>query len=349
VVAASEIADMLVFYLVAVPVVLLGGGAWGLAAGTVCRGLVTFGFVRAYERAPLFGRSPRKAIRELLPFGLPLCGVIAVGILDTLVPLALIGHHPTELGFLVVAATMLGYAVVAGLVVQRVAIPSFARLNAAEFQNATNRAAALAAFLTTTAMLIAGGLAPLWLVPLLGSSWHAGITTLQLVALGLIASGPIGIHSAALTARGDSKPVLHAQVITLVAYAGLGFALVALFGPNGAAAAYAASRWTWAGLLALMCWRRLGLRPDPGLIMALGTGLALGIGLMLIPHNAAVLVPSLVGALVLWFAVSHRQLGATLAALKAVALTRHSAAETTDSSLARTPEAMPSAPGAGGE
>jgi O-antigen/teichoic acid export membrane protein len=322
VVAASEIADMAVFYAVAVPLVATGAGAWGLAAGTICRGIVTFSVVRLRERAPFLGRSPRQAIRVLLPFGLPLCALIGVGILDALVPLVLIGHSPVQLGFLIVASQLLGYAVVASLIVQRVAIPSFARLQAAEFDNAVQRAVILASWLTTAAMLVAGSFAPVWLAPLLGTRWHGGVEMLQLVAVGLMASGAVGIYGSALTARGMSQSVLHAQIATLFAYVALGAVLVAIVGPVGAAAGFAASRWLWAVLLGVICQRRLGLGPTKELLVPLIAALAVSGVLAVSPHHGALVAPLAAIAIAGWLALSHRQMVATVKALKAVALSR---------------------------
>jgi PST family polysaccharide transporter len=324
VVATSEIADMSAFYIIAVPLVAVGAGAWGLAAATLCRGIVTFGIVRLRESAPLLGRPARQAIRVLLPFGLPLCAVIGVGILDALVPVVLIGRHPVQLAFLVVASTLLGYAVAASLVIQRVAIPGFARLRAGEFDTAVTRAAVLAGVLTAAAMLIALASAPFWLVPLLGPKWSGGVETLQLVALGFIASGPIGIYGSALTARGESRPVLYAQLGALAAYAAVGVVLVAAIGPNGAAAAFAASRWLWALQLIVVCRRRLGLMPPRELIVSLTAALAVGVLLTAVPHHTWASVALAVLTILGWLVLCRRELIATMQLMKNVATSRRS-------------------------
>jgi O-antigen/teichoic acid export membrane protein len=320
VVATSEIADMSAFYIVAVPLVAAGAGVWGLAAATLCRGVVTLGVVRSKESAPVFGRSARQAIRVLLPFGLPLCAVIGVGILDALVPAVLIGHHPVELAFLVVAATVLGYAVVASMVVQRVAIPGFARLRGVEFEVAANRAALLAGVVTAAAMLIALTSAPLWLVPLLGAKWKGGIEILQLIALGLMASGPIGIYGSALTARGESRPVLYAQIGALAAYSAAGVLLVALIGAQGAAAGFAVSRWLWALQLGLVCRWRLGLIAPRELIVSLSAALAAGLLLTVVSHRTWPFVPLSVLLIGGWLTLCRRELIAAAKLIKNVAV-----------------------------
>jgi O-antigen/teichoic acid export membrane protein len=315
VVAGSEIADMTAFYLLAVPLVIAGAGVWALVAATVGRGLITFAFVRARERAPLIGRSPRLAAAQLLPFGAPLAAVVGISLLDALVAVALIGRHPTQFGFLVVATTILGYGVAASQVVQRVAIPSFARLEGEEFRHAVRRSAELANFITVGIMLLAGGLAPLWLVPLLGNTFRPGLSMLMLIALGLMPTGPIGVYSAALTARGASRPVLGAQVASLIGYTACGAVLVAVVGPVGVAAGYAASRWMWAALLVVMSRRRLSVVPDHKVLVPLLTGLVAGAALTAEPWRATVLIPSAAALVGTWLFISRRQFGSAVKAL----------------------------------
>jgi O-antigen/teichoic acid export membrane protein len=255
---------------------------------------------------------------------LPLCALIGVGILDALVPVVLIGRHPVQLAFLVVASTLLGYAVAASLVIQRVAIPGFARLRAGEFNTAVTRAAVLASVLTAAAMLIALASAPFWLVPLLGPKWSGGVETLQLLALGLMASGPIGIYGSALTARGQSRPVLYAQVGALAVYAAIGVVLVAILGPEGAAAGFAASRWLWALGLSVLCQRRLGLSVPRELIVSLTAALAVGVPLIAVPDHAWPLVPLSVVSIAGWLVLCRNELIATGRLLKNVAVSRRS-------------------------
>jgi O-antigen/teichoic acid export membrane protein len=272
---------------------------------------------------------------------LPLCALIGVGILDALVPVVLIGRHPVQLAFLVVASTLLGYAVVASLVIQRVAIPGFARLRAGEFDTAVTRAAVLASVLTAAAMLIALASAPFWLVPLLGPKWSGGVETLQLLALGLMASGPIGIYGSALTARGESRPVLYAQVGALGAYAATGVVLVAVIGPNGAAAAFAASRWLWALQLSVVCRRRLGLTPARELIVSLTAALAVGVLLTVVPRHTWASVALAVLTILGWLVLCRRELIATLKLMKNVATSRRSSPQAPTAAPGRSDTSQP--------
>ena len=233
-IAGAEIGDVAAFYAVAVSGVAAGHG---------------------------IGAPSALARRELLPFGLPLVAVLGLSTLDGLVPLAVIGSEEAQVGFLVIAAQLLGYAVAMVTAVGRAGIPSFARLQPQELAGAVRRATDLSTFLTLTALVPAAGLASIWLPALLGERFGDGVPMFRTIALGFFLSAPIAVLTAALTAGGDSGILARAQGLTVALYVGGAFSLVALMGPLGCALAYALSRAANALLIGREAWSRMGVTP----------------------------------------------------------------------------------------
>lgn len=301
-VAVVEVAEMVGFYAIAVAGVALGYGMEAVAAGTLMRGVTSLVLVRAWSPSPWVGARMRSAARVLLPFGVPLAAVTIVGVLDGLVPVLVIGGHPGDVGFLAIAASVLGYGLAALSVLQRVGLPAYASLSPVELRHAVKRSEIVGSFLTVAVMAPAGGLAAVWVVPVLGPAWSGGVAAMQLVALGLLAAGPIGVFTAALTGAGRSRRLLAIQGGVTAGYALAAVVLVAVLGPIGCAAGYAVSRWGWALVLAGVCRRDLGITPSWASVKLILTGL--GVYLALVTTSAseplAWIVAPVVGAMALW-------------------------------------------------
>lgn len=316
-VALAEVADMAAFYAVAIPLVATGTGIEALAPATLARGLVAFAVVRLARRAPVVAARERPEGRALLAFGLPLAGVLVLSAFDGLIPIVIIGGHEDDVGFLLTAASLLGYAAVVLTAVQRVAVPSLSQLAPVQLREAISRSVSLGSFLTLGMLVPLGGLAEVWVGPLLGADWEPGVLTVQLVALALATVGPIGVLTAALTAGGFSADVLRAQLASFAVYAFAAVVLVLVLGPIGCAAGYAVSRWTWLAIVVWQAHARLGIGLPLQAVVQFGIGLwafAALVAVASLAAGVALAVAVVVG--VVWLALSPDLARVALRALR---------------------------------
>lgn len=273
-IAASEVLDMTAFYAVAVVGVALGYGLPALALATIARGCASLIVCRRAQRAPLLGSGAGPAAKTLLPFGAPLAAVLAVGAGEGLIPVVTIGWNEAEVGFVLVSAQILGYGIAMVSAASRVGVPSLARLSGDRRASAIVRAVELATFLTLSAVIPLAALAGLWLPPLFGDAWSNGVETFQIVALGFLSAGPIGMWTSTLTASGHSTDILRAQTTVALFYLVAAFGIVALIGVKGCAVAYALSRLVNILVLRVAVRRRAGVGVGTTTVLLFAAGLA---------------------------------------------------------------------------
>lgn len=268
-IARMEIADMVAFYGVAIPVALAGFPLEALVAGTLARGLASFATARLRRRSPVWGESIRPARDGLLPFGLPLALGFGVSTIDGLVPLALLGSNEAEVGFFVLAGQLAGYALTIVSSINRVGLPSLSRLDPEPFRHAVRRATELATFVNAGIIVPLGALSALWYPLLFGERFDDGVAFFQLIALGTLLAGPVGVWGAALPASGRSGSLLATQVATTGVYVAAGVGLVVAVGPLGAAIAYVASRAAGLVITGAVLHRATGVTVSPLTIVLL--------------------------------------------------------------------------------
>jgi PST family polysaccharide transporter len=315
-VAVAEVADMVAFYALAVPVALAGHGIEGLALGTVGRAVVSIAVLRTARRAPLVGRSARRA-RDLLPFGLSLSAQQAVAIADGLVPIFLIGRHQAQLGFLLVATTMMGYCIAVAAAAQRVAIPSLARLTGDDLRKAVERSAAVSSCFTVAVVLPLGTLAPVWVEPLLGPAYADAVAPVVLIALANMVAGPTTVATSALTAIGKGHHVMITQIAVTACYVTSAAVLVSLIGPVGCAWGVVISRLLWLAVSWTLARTHLGVGFPRDLWLPLGIASTVFGMVLVVAERSGIwgFVATALG-MVVWLASARRPLGSTLRAVR---------------------------------
>jgi PST family polysaccharide transporter len=273
-VAASEIADKAAFFSVAVPGVALGYELRAVAAATVVRGAAAAAVVAA-DRVPPRPqlRAAMNQVRRLARLGAPSAATLALVSVDGLVPLAVLGRDTKEVGFFLIASTLLGYAVTAATAVQRVGVPGLSRLPRPGRGRAAQRAVTLSTFASVAVLLPLAGSASLWIEPVLGSAWPDAVEIVELFAAGLALWVPGAVLSTMLTAEGETDAVLRLQVAATGVYLIGGALLTALVGPLGCAIAFVVSRATWSALCAVAVARRSHVWPEGDVAIVLVAGL----------------------------------------------------------------------------
>jgi PST family polysaccharide transporter len=244
-VAAADVLDQVVFYVVAVPLVLGGAGLVGVAVGLAARGLPPLLLLRRWAPAPLFGGHSREQLRKLLGFGLPAAGAGLVFLADGFVPALVLGHgNARELAFTMTAATIIGYAATTQVIVQRVGLPGFASLQAdrARFGSALGRTLRMNQFVLISSVTPLAGTGVLWLPLLLGSEWRPAGLVMTWVGAGLLFNGFVSVIGPALSALGHPREFLAIQGLMTVSYLVLAMFAVSVSPLLGAAVAWAISR-----------------------------------------------------------------------------------------------------------
>lgn len=272
-IAIAEVLDQVTFFAVAIPVALSGRPISGLALGLLARAIPGAVLLLIVGR-PRMARPRRADLRSATAFGGPVIGVAALALIEGLMPFVALGpHDPRGLGWVNTAASLVGYAAVVMLVMQRV---SFAGLSDTRRRLGTlteqTRRVAEGTVLLLLVMLAPTALAEGWVPILFGDSWTGAGAAFAAVGAGYLLMGPITVIAGALYASHAPRRVLLLYLIMTLAYAGLlaGGALPA--NATGVAAAYACSRVV--GLAAAV----LIMRPFTGAGALYGTFVAAPLG-----------------------------------------------------------------------
>jgi O-antigen/teichoic acid export membrane protein len=216
----AEIVDQLSFYAVAVPLVLTGHGVDGLLIGIAIRGVLPFVIVLARVRAPVIGRLDAADTRGLLRYAGPSLAVGASLTIEGLAGYALLSGHPTQLAFIALATTIIGYAAIAQFIAQRVGFTSLTELSRSggELARGIDRAerAAVVAGILIVAPIAATS--PLWLGPVFGSTWRRAAEPMVLLGAAYATNGAINVLTAALLALKRPRDVLGAHLVMLVSF-----------------------------------------------------------------------------------------------------------------------------------
>jgi O-antigen/teichoic acid export membrane protein len=244
-VAAAELIDQLTFYVLALTLLELGAGLPGVAAALALRGVVAAIFLRRRQPTPVRGRLHPDPTRELLKFGTPTLGTTFLILVTGLIPaLVLGGDHAEELGFVMMAGTIVGYAATGQVILQRVGFPSFASLagDAVRVGATIARTVRLSNTLALSLLVPLGGLAPVWLPALLGTEWERAVPVVVAMAAAFAFQGAISIGTAALQSLNHQTLSLRLHLAATAVYAVLGFALVGESALLGVPIAFVASR-----------------------------------------------------------------------------------------------------------
>lgn len=260
-IVAADVVDQVTFYSIAVPAVALGEGLSGVAVALALRGLVAGYLLRRWAPAPFLGRAIPPVRRSILAFGVPAATASLIYLADGLVPLFVLGgDHATELAFTMTTATIIGYAGIVQVAVQRVGFPSLALLqrHPARFMEAFRRTLRLADFAIVSAVVPAAASSPAWLAALLGSEWRRASLVMMALGAGLIINTFYSVVSPALASLGHAGWVLRIQVIMTGAYVILALLITPVSALLGPAVAWALSRAVGSGI-SMVALRRHGL------------------------------------------------------------------------------------------
>lgn len=258
-IAIGEVLDQITFYVVAVPLVLTHHGLRGVAVALAVRGIPTAILLRLRSRAPLFGHALRAEMGELLRFALPTLGSAGFILVEGLVPLLVLGgEHARALAFFMTSSSLIGYAAVVQVVVQRVGFPSFSlvRATGGELARAVNRTNGAALFALASMVVPMAGLSPLWLPVLFGADWKPASISMVAIGAGFVIFGSISVLSGALYTLGHPRDVLRVYAVMTLVYGGLAAVGAHLSVLAGVGVAYAVSRAVGLALLGFAVARR---------------------------------------------------------------------------------------------
>jgi O-antigen/teichoic acid export membrane protein len=249
-IVAADIVDQLTFYSIAIPAVALGEGLWSVGVALALRGVVAAYLLRRWAPAPLVGRAVPPARRSILAFGIPAAAASLVYLADGLVPLFVLGgEHATELAFTMTVATIIGYAGIVQVAVQRVGFPSLALLqrHPERFLVALRHTLRLADFAIVSTVVPAAASSPIWLPALLGSEWRRASPVMMAIGAGLIINTFFSVVSPALASLGRAGWVLRLQATMTGTYLVLALVMTPVSALLGPAIAWALSRAIGAG------------------------------------------------------------------------------------------------------
>ncbi len=253
-IAVAEVLDQVTFFAVAIPVALGGHPVDGLALGLLVRAVPGASVLLCVSRPPL-ARPAWADMRAASAFGAPILGVAAFALIEGMMPfVALGGDDPTGLGWVNTAASLVGYAAVVMLVLQRVAFASLgdALRRTGSLVGATRQMGETATFLLVV-MLAPVALAELWAPLLFGDRWEGSGTVFAAVGVGYLLMGPVAVLTGALYALGIPRRVTPVYLLMTAVYGGLLLFGILPITATGVAIAYACSRLTGvvAGVVAL--------------------------------------------------------------------------------------------------
>ncbi len=203
-VATAEVLDQVVFYAIAIPAVLLGGGITAALIALALRGMLSALLLRARRPVPRVGSWTRARILSLYRFAAPNLGTSAAILVSGLIPLAVLSARQGRfLGFMMTASTIVGYAATVQVISQRLGFASLSRLSAdaGAFRHATQRSLSLSTFVVVALALPLGGAAPIWVPLMFGPSWKPAVTVMAWMASATVLLSVANIATAVLLAR----------------------------------------------------------------------------------------------------------------------------------------------------
>lgn len=282
-VAVGEIVDQITFYGIAISLVLSHHGLPGVALALAVRGIPTAVLLRVRSRAPFIGGWDRTGTAELLRFALPTLGASAFVFGEGLVPIMVLGgQHARFLAFFMTSSSLIGYAAVAQVVVQRMGFPSFRLLRGAPegLMRAVERTTNATVFTLTSMVVPMAGLSPLWLPALFGRGWRVASLALLPIGLGFVLAGVISVLSGALYTLGQPGKMLRGYATMTVLYGGSAFAATRISVAAGVGVAYAVSRIIGVMMLRSALSRRIGRvsMARSGCVVVLGASAAILLG-----------------------------------------------------------------------
>lgn len=247
--ARVEIAETVVFNVIAILLVALGAGVWGVAAATLVRAVTGAGLLTAFGGVGLLRpRMDLPILRQHLRFGMAnQASTLLTSTRDqglNLVVAAVGGV--TALGVWSLAYRLLQSVLLLLQALWRVSFPATSRLLEAgqDACRLLNRGMSLTAVATGVMVVVLAGSAPAVVPTLFGPGWEDVVPILPWGAAGLMVSGPIStVGVGFLWATGRAGQVLRAVALQAVAWIGTTAILLSAIGPTAVGVGMFAGGW----------------------------------------------------------------------------------------------------------
>jgi O-antigen/teichoic acid export membrane protein len=259
----AEVLEILAYNAVAITLVALGAGVWGVAIAVVVRAIVgTTLIVLTLPPGVVRPRWSWSTVRPILGFGLAFQSISAVTLVRDQGIVVLTGAVAglTTLGYWSLAYRIVQVVVVVLESLWRVSFPAVARLIAADDDVAPTLQRALRIAGVIVGAIVAGliGSAPASIPLVFGSTWDSAVPAVAFCAAGLMISGPLSTASAGLLlARGRVSWVLWATIAHTVTWFAVATPLMPTMGAEGVGIGWCAAAGVDAALLARYTTREI--------------------------------------------------------------------------------------------
>jgi len=226
----AEVGSLLLYYIAAIPFVLIGWGVWGVIAAFLLQSL--FQVVVAFVFHPIRPVWPQnlERLRSALNYGVRYSMAIWAeqgrGLGVSLILGRFVGAEAVGLVGVTTRITLL--LAVAQTVALQLGISGFAKLqeDLSEMRRALSKAMIYQAFLLTLAFGLFACLSSVLIPPILGSKWHGIIFLFPFVALALLFKIVFELHKLVLFAMGYNLDVLRFNLVN----AAVAFVVLAVLG-----------------------------------------------------------------------------------------------------------------------
>jgi len=235
--ARAEVAETVVFNVVAIGLVALGAGVWGVAAATLVRAVTGAGLLTAYGEVGFMLPRWRPAIlRAHLRFGMAnQASTLLTATRDQGLNLAVAAvGGVAALGVWSLAYRLLQSVLLLLQALWRVSFPATSRLLEAgqDARRLLTRGLGLSAIATGVMVVMLAGTAPAVVPVLFGPGWHDVVPILPWGAAALMVSGPIStVGVGFLWATGKAGQVLRSVALQAIVWIGTAVALLGPLGP----------------------------------------------------------------------------------------------------------------------
>ena len=283
--ALVDIVEVVTYYCWSIPGVLLGGGVWALATGTVVRAICGTATLMRFSSVGIV--RPRINLAVMAPlwrFGVNVQGArlsaLARDQAVNIATAAIVGV--AGLGIWSLAGRLMSIPALLLDTLWNVSYPAMSRLRDAgeDLTSVVSRSVRLTTIGTGALLVPVIGSAPAMVVILFGERWRAVVDVITILPLGMLVMGPVSVSTSGfLYSIGEAGSVLRALVASAIVNLSLGVGLLALFGLPGLAAGTTVAYLTEALFLARATRRHVQARllATSGPLMLGAAAIALGV------------------------------------------------------------------------
>jgi O-antigen/teichoic acid export membrane protein len=340
-ISSAELLDAIAYYLIAIPLAVLGFGVYSIAYGVMARTVPGTVLLWAVDRESV--QRPTLTFRHLRR-SLRLGGQIqAIGFVNLIrdqglsLGLAGIGGTAT-LGLWTAAYRLLQVPYLLFESLWRVSFPAFSRLTQTHHDVRPDIQRGMRIVEVATGLVLSGMLGGIVaLVPtLLGPGWDDVVSVVPPAAAGLLVSGPISVvASGYLFAADDAKVLLRGVVLHTLAWFAVTFPLLNVIGVAAAGWGWLAAALVEATILFVAMKRHVGVWLTKGLVRSVVvTALAAGVGTLVVNVTSRGIVGTVLGTasglvayLTLQFGTGNRDVMLLVGALRQLTRAKTAAAD----------------------